>query len=73
VQGEGGFIPMPAEFIQDVERIGDAGLIAIRTRSNGLSSPAVRFEDSVPQPWQRWIRTHSPSLRTVMAIGSIEA
>jgi len=50
-----------------------SGLTAIRTSNNGLSSPAVRFDESVPQPLQRWIRTHSPSLRTVIAIGSIEA
>src|SRR5262245_52307254 len=50
-----------------------SGLTAIRTSNNGLSSPAIRFDESVPQPLQRWMRTHSPSLRTVIAIGSIEA
>jgi hypothetical protein len=49
------------------------GFTAIRNRRSGLSSPAVRLLLSVPQPLQRWMRTHSPSLRTVTAIGSIEA
>ena len=47
--------------------------MAIRTSSNGLSSPAVRLALSASQPVQRWMSTHSPSPRTEMAIGSMRA
>ena len=48
-----------------------SGLTATRKRISGLSSPAVRLRWSSSQPVQRCTRTHSPSPRTVIAIGSI--
>lgn len=47
------------------------GRTARRTNSNGESSAADRLACSTPQPMQRWINTHSPDPRTVIAIGSM--
>lgn len=49
------------------------GRTARRTRSSGLSSPAVRPASSSPQTRQRRMSTHSPPPRTAMAIGSMAA
>lgn len=48
-----------------------SGFTAMDMSRAGLSSAAIRFELSAPHARQRWMRAHSPSLRTQTPMGSI--
>ena len=47
-----------------------SGFMAIDRSFNGLSSAAVRLEESAPQRLQRWMIAHSPPFRAQTATGS---